>query len=72
MSDRVHLKQIERMLDVMTLVPLYGWGHPSGPFERVAAFGGPAAVLARLDRWRRAGPRFDPAPALVAAAEAAT
>ena len=49
-----------------------GAGHPSGPFERVAAFGGPAAVLARLDRWRRAGPRFDPAPALVAAAEAAT
>ena len=26
MSDRVHLKQIERMLDVMTLVPPYGWG----------------------------------------------
>jgi hypothetical protein len=26
MSDRVHLKDIERMLDVMTLVPPYGWG----------------------------------------------
>ena len=48
-----------------------GAGHPSGPFERVSAFGGPAAVLARLGRWRRAGPRFEPAPALVAAAEAA-
>jgi hypothetical protein len=26
MSDRVHLKDIERMLDVMTLVPPYDWG----------------------------------------------
>jgi hypothetical protein len=26
MRDRVHLKHIERMLDVMMLVPPYGWG----------------------------------------------
>ena len=45
-----------------------GAGHPSGPFERTAALGGPAAVLARLARWESAGPRFSPAPALVAAA----
>jgi hypothetical protein len=26
MDDRAHPKQIERMLNVMTLVPPYGWG----------------------------------------------
>ncbi len=45
-----------------------GAGHPSGPFERTATLGGPAAVLARLGRWQSAGPRFKPAPALVTAA----
>ncbi len=45
-----------------------GAAHPIGPFERTAALGGPAAVVARIDRWRAAGPRFDPAPALTAAA----
>ena len=45
-----------------------GAGHPSGPFERSAALGGPAAVLARLGRWQSAGPRFDPAPDLIEAA----
>ena len=39
-------------------------GRSSGSTE----LGGPAAVLGRLERWRSAGPRFDPAPALVEAA----
>ena len=45
-----------------------GAGHPSGPFERVDAMGGPAVVLARLRALADPGPRFVPAPALVAAA----
>jgi 3-hydroxybutyryl-CoA dehydrogenase len=45
-----------------------GAGHPSGPFERTAALGGPAAVVVRLERWQSAGPRFVPAPALLEAA----
>ena len=45
-----------------------GAAHPRGPFEWVTELGGPAAVLGRLERWRSAGPRFDPAPALVEAA----
>ena len=45
-----------------------GAGHPMGPFERTAALGGPAAVLARLERWRSASLRLEPAPTLVAAA----
>jgi 3-hydroxybutyryl-CoA dehydrogenase len=49
-----------------------GASHPSGPFERTAALGGPAAVLARLEHWRSAGPRFAPAPALIAAARSAS
>jgi 3-hydroxybutyryl-CoA dehydrogenase len=45
-----------------------GAGHPRGPFEWAADLGGARAVLERLERWRSAGPRFDPAPALVEAA----
>ena len=45
-----------------------GAGHPVGPFERTALFGGPAVILERLRRYARVGPRFDPAPALLAAA----
>ena len=42
-----------------------GAGHPTGPFERVTALGGPAAVLEGLRRHAGAGPRFEPAPALL-------
>jgi 3-hydroxybutyryl-CoA dehydrogenase len=45
-----------------------GASHPSGPFERTAALGGPAAVLGRLESWQSAGPRFTPAPSLIEAA----
>lgn len=45
-----------------------GAGHPVGPFERARQLGGPAAVLQRLRRYATDGPRFDPAPALLAAA----
>jgi 3-hydroxybutyryl-CoA dehydrogenase len=45
-----------------------GAAHPRGPFEWVTDLGGARAVLGRLERWRSAGPRFDPAPALVEAA----
>ena len=48
-----------------------GAGHPAGPFERIAALGGPAAVVARLERLSSAGPRFVPAPALLGAASSA-
>lgn len=48
-----------------------GAGHPDGPFERAAALGGPAAVVARLGRWGSAGPRFVSAPTLLEAARAA-
>jgi 3-hydroxybutyryl-CoA dehydrogenase len=43
-----------------------GAGHPLGPFERAAAMGGPAGVRARLAGLAGEGPRFDPAPGLVA------
>jgi 3-hydroxybutyryl-CoA dehydrogenase len=49
-----------------------GASHPSGPFERTAALGGPAAVLARLESWQSAGPRFAPAPSLIAAARSSS
>ena len=42
-----------------------GASHPSGPFERGTALGGPAAVFARLRAFASEGPRFDPAPSLV-------
>jgi 3-hydroxybutyryl-CoA dehydrogenase len=48
-----------------------GAGHPDGPFERTVTLGGPAAVVARLERWGSAGPRFVPAPTLLEAARAA-
>jgi 3-hydroxybutyryl-CoA dehydrogenase len=54
--------------DDIDLALRLGAGHPSGPFERTAALGGPAAVLVRLDRWQSAGPRFVPARALLDAA----
>ena len=58
--------------DDIDLALRLGAAHPSGPFERGRAFGGPAAVLARMELWRAAGPRFDPAPALSDAAAHAT
>jgi 3-hydroxybutyryl-CoA dehydrogenase len=45
-----------------------GASHPSGPFERAATLGGPRVVLAALAPLASAGPRFDPAPSLLAAA----
>ncbi len=45
-----------------------GAGHPVGPFERVAGLGGAAGVVAALGRLSAAGPRFDPAAALLAEA----
>jgi 3-hydroxybutyryl-CoA dehydrogenase len=44
-----------------------GAGHPVGPFERANGLGGPAGVLDGLWRYALDGPRFEPAPALVAA-----
>ena len=44
-----------------------GASHPSGPFERAADLGGPAAVRAALREFANRGPRFDPAPALLSA-----
>jgi 3-hydroxybutyryl-CoA dehydrogenase len=44
-----------------------GAGHPVGPFERADGLGGPAGVLDGLRRHSHDGPRFEPAPALVAA-----
>jgi hypothetical protein len=44
-----------------------GAGHPIGPFERVDQMGGPAIVLERLRDLADRGPRFAPAPALLAA-----
>ncbi len=54
--------------DDIDLALRLGAGHPMGPFARTAAIGGPAAVLASLDRRRLAGPRFEPPPALIEAA----
>jgi 3-hydroxybutyryl-CoA dehydrogenase len=45
-----------------------GAGHPIGPFERVDRMGGPAIVLERLRGLADRGPRFTPAPALLATA----
>jgi 3-hydroxybutyryl-CoA dehydrogenase len=48
-----------------------GAGHPLGPFERVAALGGPRIAAERLTRLAGAfGERFRPAPALLDAAAA--
>ncbi|MFL5644466.1 MAG: 3-hydroxyacyl-CoA dehydrogenase NAD-binding domain-containing protein [Chloroflexota bacterium] len=44
-----------------------GAGHPSGPFARAAALGGARAVITAL-RAQADGPRFVPAPALLAEA----
>jgi 3-hydroxybutyryl-CoA dehydrogenase len=41
-----------------------GASHPSGPFERAAEVGGPAAVRDALREFANHGPRFDPAPAV--------
>jgi len=45
-----------------------GAAHPSGPFERTTALGGPSTVLQALSPYADDGPRFDPAPALRSAA----
>jgi 3-hydroxybutyryl-CoA dehydrogenase len=47
-----------------------GAGHPLGPFERVEGLGGASVVLERISALADHGPRFVPAPALVAAAGA--
>jgi 3-hydroxybutyryl-CoA dehydrogenase len=44
-----------------------GAGHAIGPFERVAALGGPRALREALDEFAGDGVRFDPAPALESA-----
>jgi 3-hydroxybutyryl-CoA dehydrogenase len=44
-----------------------GAAHPDGPFERATSLGGPKAVLDGLARYAGHGPRFEPAPALLAA-----
>jgi 3-hydroxybutyryl-CoA dehydrogenase len=44
-----------------------GAAHPSGPFERAEVLGGRTGVLDGLRRHAAAGPRFIPAPALLAA-----
>jgi 3-hydroxybutyryl-CoA dehydrogenase len=46
-----------------------GAAHPIGPFERTTDLGGPPAVTSILRRLSKHGPRFEPAPALVAAAQ---
>jgi 3-hydroxybutyryl-CoA dehydrogenase len=43
-----------------------GANHPTGPFERADELGGSAAVLAALRRHAPDGPRFSPAPLLLA------
>jgi 3-hydroxybutyryl-CoA dehydrogenase len=45
-----------------------GANHPSGPFERAAALGGPAAIVAGLRAVGVDRPRFVPAPSLLAEA----
>jgi 3-hydroxybutyryl-CoA dehydrogenase len=54
--------------DAIDLALRLGAGHPAGPFEWVEGVGGPATVLERLRALAGAGPRFEPAPALVVAA----
>jgi 3-hydroxybutyryl-CoA dehydrogenase len=45
-----------------------GAGHPRGPFEQAKLLGGPSAVLRALEALSEGlGPRFAPAPALIAA-----
>lgn len=44
-----------------------GANHPSGPFERAKSLGGAFAVLSALRARPFRGPRFDPAPSLLAA-----
>ncbi|HEX6867972.1 MAG TPA: 3-hydroxyacyl-CoA dehydrogenase NAD-binding domain-containing protein [Candidatus Limnocylindrales bacterium] len=41
-----------------------GANHPTGPFDRATAMGGPVSVRDALSTFAGAGPRFDPAPAL--------
>jgi 3-hydroxybutyryl-CoA dehydrogenase len=43
-----------------------GAGHPRGPFEHVEALGGTDGLLDALRRYAGTGPRFEPAPALLA------
>ena len=50
--------------DDIDLAMRLGANHPSGPFERAAALGGPAAVLRALETVGARGPRFQAAPTL--------
>jgi 3-hydroxybutyryl-CoA dehydrogenase len=45
-----------------------GAAHPAGPFELTESLGGPRAIVAGLRRLAGPGERFEPAPALLAAA----
>ena len=63
-------EEVARAADIDLALRL-GAGHPLGPFERVAALGGPRIAAERLTRLADAhGERFRPAPALQAAAAA--
>jgi 3-hydroxybutyryl-CoA dehydrogenase len=53
--------------DDIDLAMRLGAGHPSGPFQRATDLGGPGSVIAELRELAGEGPRFDPAPALLAA-----
>jgi 3-hydroxybutyryl-CoA dehydrogenase len=66
-------ESVARSIADIDLALRLGAGHPRGPFEQVDRLGGPAGVVARLERLvARAGPgaaaRFAPAPLLLDAA----
>lgn len=54
--------------DDIDLAMRLGAAHPSGPFQRAADLGGPAAVREALREFASEGLRFDPAPALLTVA----
>ena len=51
--------------DDIDLAMRLGAAHPTGPFERATELGGPVAVRHALREFVTAGPRFEPAPALL-------
>jgi 3-hydroxyacyl-CoA dehydrogenase len=54
-------------IDDIDLAMRLGANHPRGPFEWTASLGGPQRLLETLRRFEDAGPRFEPAPALLEA-----
>jgi 3-hydroxybutyryl-CoA dehydrogenase len=52
--------------DDIDLAMRLGAAHPSGPFDLAASLGGPAAIRGSLLQLAGHGPRFEPAPALLA------